>query len=220
MDRNDIIRKIEETKVVSIIRGVSPEEAVKVAKALYEGGVEMVEVTFNQSSGANFSDTAEAIRDIKAEMGDRMVVGAGTVITEEQLMIAKNAGAQFIVSPDTNENIIKKTVLLGMVSLPGAFTPTEVLAAHNAGADFVKLFPCIGDGAEYLKAIKAPYSHIKLLAVGGVNVDNVGDFITAGACGVGVGSCLVNKKWIAAGEFGKITEAAKALIKNIKQAEV
>ena len=219
MDRNEIIKKIEDTKVISIIRGIKAEDAVKAAKALYDGGVELVEVTFDQRSSENFFSTAEAIRDIKAEMGERMVVGAGTVLTEEQLLIAKNAGAQFIVSPDTNENIIKKTVEFDMVSLPGAFTPTEAIVAHNAGADFVKLFPCVGDAVQYLKALRAPCSHIKFLAVGGVSVDNVADFITAGACGVGVGSCLVNKKWVEIGEFSKITATAKQLIKNIKSAE-
>lgn len=216
MKRNEVLEKIKNTKIVAIIRGVEPEKCVKIAKALSLGGVGLVEVTFNQKDPKSFSDTAAAISAIKAEVGDKMAVGAGTVLTLKQLKIAKAAGAEFIVSPDTNESVIRKTVKLGMVSLPGAYSATEAVKAHNAGADYVKLFPCLDNAASYLKAIKAPLSHIKFLAVGGITADNAADFIKAGADGVGVGSSLVNKTYVENGEFDKLTELATRFVQNVK----
>lgn len=216
MERNEVLEKIEKTRIVAIIRGIAPEQCVSTARALYAGGVELVEVTFNQQKPDSFSGTAAAISAIKSEMGKKMAVGAGTVLTVEQLLIAKAAGAEFIVSPDTNEEVIRKTVELGMVSLPGAFSATEAVKAHNAGADYVKLFPCLDNAVSYLKAIRAPLSHIKFLAVGGVNVENAADFIKAGASGIGVGSSLVNKSYIENGEFDKITELAECFAKAVK----
>ena len=123
--------------------------------------------------------------------------------------MTKSAGGQFVISPDSNKEVIVSTAAGGMVSIPGALTPTEALFAHRCGADFVKLFP-VGDfGPGYVKAVHAPLNHIPLLAVGGVNEKNIGAFLNAGAVGVGVGGNLVNKQWIAAGEFEKITALAK-----------
>ncbi len=212
--REDVIKIIEKEKIISIIRGIAPEDAVKVAKALYDGGIKLVEVTFDQSNPDKFINTVNAIKAIKEFAGDKMCVGAGTVITKEQVDLAYSAGAQYIVSPDTDEEVIKRTVELGMVSLPGSYTPSEAKKAHNAGADFVKVFPC--SSASYIKAIKAPLSHIKFLAVGGVSVDNASEFIKAGAVGIGVGGNLVNKEWIKNGEFEKITKTAKQLVERIK----
>jgi len=132
------------------------------------------------------------------------------------LELAKNAGAQFIVSPDTNEKVIRATVEGGMVSMPGAMTATEVLTAYSYGADFVKLFPIGNLGSSYVKAISAPINHVRLLAVGGVNENNIKEFLDAGAVGAGVGGNLVNKKWIAAGEFDKITDLARTFIENMQ----
>ena len=211
--RSDVIKQIEENKIIAIMRGVETDVAVRVAEALYKGGIKFVEITFNQSDKNSFKDTANAIKAIKKAMEGKMCVGAGTVITEEQLLIARDAGAEYIISPDTDEDIIKKTVELGLVSIPGAYTPTEVKKAYNAGADFVKLFPC--SSASYLKALKAPLSHIKFLAVGGVGINNAKEYMQAGASGIGVGSLLINKDWINAGEFDKITETATALVKEL-----
>ena len=143
-----------------------------------------------------------------------MIFGAGTVTTLEMLELAKSAGAQFIVSPDTNEEVIKATVKNGMVSMPGAMTPTEILTAYRYGADFVKVFPTSNLGAAYIKAIRGPINHVRLLAVGGVNEKNIGEFIKAGACGAGVGGNLVNKEWIKAGKFDEITALSKEFVAN------
>ena len=215
--RQRIIQEILDQKIISIVRGVEPDKMVRIAEALYEGGVTLIEVTFNQKNPDSWQETADAIAAIKAAMGDKMFVGAGTVTSVELVDMAAKAGAGYIISPDTDPAVIARTKELGLVSLPGAFTPTEAKQAHNAGADFVKLFPCVGDAPAYLKALCAPLSHIKFLAVGGVNADNAADFIKAGALGVGVGSSLVNKKWADAGEFYKITEEAKRFVANISK---
>ncbi len=211
-----IIQNVLDKKIIAIIRGMDPEICVNLAEAFYRGGINMVEVTFNQAKPEEFYKTTEAIRAIREKFDGKIYVGAGTVISQEQLQLAADAGAQYIISPSVDVDIIKKTVELGLVSMPGAMTPTEIVTAYNAGADFVKVFP-IGDlGASYMKAVKAPLSHIPMLAVGGVNPDNVGEFIKAGAVGAGVGGNLTNKAWIAAGEYDKITEVAATLIKNAK----
>lgn len=213
--REQIIKKVEENKIVAIIRGLGADEAVRTARALSEGGIKLIEVTFDQSRPEAFSVTTESIGRIKAELPD-VSVGAGTVLSPEQVDLAIDAGAEFIISPDVDEDVIRHTVARGAVSMPGAYTATEIKRAHNAGADFVKIFPCLEGAAAYIKAVRAPLSHIKLLAVGGVNADNCASFLKAGAVGVGVGGSLVNKEYIKNGEFDKITELAKTFVKNLK----
>ena len=213
--REDVIKKTLEKKIVVIVRGVFGEDCVKLAQALYEGGIELLEVTFDQSKPEAFSRTTDTIRQLVKALGDKMIFGAGTVTSVELVHMAKEAGAQFIVSPDTNEQVIRATVEAGMVSMPGAMTPTEIVSAHSYGADFVKLFPIGNLGASYLKAVKAPLNHIKMLAVGNVTEKNIGEYIAAGADGAGVGGQLVNKEWIANGEFDKITALAKEFVENV-----
>lgn len=215
--RERIIQEILDKKIISIVRGVETEKILKIAEALYEGGVTLIEVTFNQKNPESWQETADAIAAIHANMGDKMFVGAGTVTSVELVEMAAKAGAGYIISPDTDPAVIRRTKELGLVSLPGAYTPTEAKLAHNSGADFVKLFPCVGDAPAYLKAVCAPMSHIKFLAVGGVNADNTADFLKAGAVGIGAGSCLVNKKWVDAGEYYKITEEARRFVANISK---
>jgi 2-dehydro-3-deoxyphosphogluconate aldolase/(4S)-4-hydroxy-2-oxoglutarate aldolase len=139
-----------------------------------------------------------------------MQVGAGTVLTAQQVDTARANGASFIVSPNTDADVIRRAVSLGMVSIPGALTPTEVVAAHNLGASFVKLFPGGDLGSGYLKAICAPISHIPILVVGGVNAENMQEFIKAGAAGFGIGSNIVDKKLIDSGAYTRLSELAKS----------
>lgn len=213
--REKIIKSIEENKLIAIIRGLSTETALKTAKALYSGGVKLIEVTFDQKCPEKFETTAESIRVIKAEI-PKIFIGAGTVLSPRQVDIADDAGAEFIISPDADEKVIGQTVKRGLVSIPGAYTATEIKKAHDSGADFVKIFPCLEGAAAYIKAIKAPLSHIKLLAVGGVNADNCALFLKAGAVGVGVGGSLINKDFVKNGEFDRITALAKTFIENLK----
>lgn len=214
--REQIIEKVLENKIIAIVRGVYGEACLNLAKALCEGGIKLLEVTFDQSKPEALNQTSDTVKLLVDELGDKMAFGAGTVTTVEMVELAKNAGAQFIVSPNTNEKVIRATVESGMVSMPGAMTPTEVLEAHEYGADFVKLFPIGNLGSSYVKAVSAPINHVRLLAVGGVNENNVKEFLDAGAVGAGVGGNLVNKKWIAAGDFDKITELARTFIKNME----
>lgn len=212
--REQIIQKVLDKKIVAIVRGVYGEDCVKLAQALYAGGIELLEVTFDQSKPELLERTSDTIRQLVESLGDKMFFGAGTVTSLRMLELAKNAGARFIVSPDTNEAVIRATVAADMVSMPGALTPTEIVTAHSYGADFVKLFPAGTQGTAYVKAVTAPLNHIRLLAVGGVNEKNIADFLAAGAVGAGVGGNLVNKTWIANGEFDKIIALAKEFTKN------
>lgn len=214
--REQIIQKVLDYKLIAIVRGVYGQDCLNLAKALYEGGIRLMEVTFDQSKPECLNQTSDTVRLLTEEMGDRMAFGAGTVTSLEMLELAQKAGAQFIVSPDTNEKVIRATIAGGMVSMPGAMTATEVLTAHSYGADFVKLFPIGNFGASYMKAICAPINHVRMLAVGGVNEKNIKDFLKAGAVGAGVGGNLVNKQWIAAGEFEKITALAREFTENLE----
>ena len=200
---------INANKVIAIMRGVAKEKAADAARALYEGGIKLVEVTFNQSSPTCIEDTADSIKSIIDAMGDKMCVGAGTVMTVEQVRAAVDAGAKYIISPNTDREVIEETKKLGVISMPGAFTPSEAVSAYKMGADYVKLFPAGLLGIPYIKAIKAPISHIPLMAVGGIDADNLGDFLATGINGVGVGSSLVNLKLINAGKWDELTELAK-----------
>ena len=184
--REQVIQAVLEHKVISIVRGMETEKILPVAHALYDGGIRLIEVTFNQKEPENFYKTADAIRAIREEMGDKMLVGAGTVTSPALVEMAAEAGAQYMISPDCDVDVIRRTRELGLVSMPGAYTATEAKQAHNAGADFVKLFPCIGNAPAYVKALCAPFNHIRFLAVGGVTADNAAAFLKAGAVGLGV----------------------------------
>ena len=216
--RETVIAGIEREKVIAIVRGAGAEACRKVADALYQGGIRLMEVTFDQKDPDSFPATAGAIAEIAKAYEGRMLVGAGTVTTPELVDLTAKAGGRYIISPDVNEAVIRRTRELGLVSLPGAMTPTEILTAHRAGADFVKVFPAGELGTGYLKAVRAPISHVKLLAVGGINERNAAAFLKAGAVGLGVGGNLANKEWIAAGDFDKITAAARMLLEAVQTA--
>ncbi len=204
----DIVSFIKENMIVAIARRVSPQRIVETAKALEKGGIRLLEITFDQSSPTCIEDTAASISAVKEALGERMCVGAGTVISEEQAVAAHNAGADFALAPDTNVSVIRTVKELGMVSVPGAFTPSEILTAWNAGADIVKLFPAGNLGLPYLKAIRGPISHVPLMAVGGVDENNAESFLRSGFCSCGIGSNLVRNDLINAGKYDEITALA------------
>lgn len=208
--REELIDLVLQSRVIAIVRGLDGGFE-PLAQAMYDGGIRAIEVTFNQKDPSQWGKTTGAIRAIKETMGDKMAVGAGTVTSVELVELAREAGAQFIVSPDTDPAVIRRTRELGMVSMPGALTPSEIKQAHEAGADFVKVFPAGTPGAGYIKAIRGPLNHIRMLAVGGVNEKNAAEYIQAGCVGVGVGGNLVNKEWIANGVYGKIEALAREL---------
>ena len=208
--RDAVIQKILDKKAIAIVRGYTPEEVLNLAKALYAGGVELLEVTFDQKSAEARQVTVETLKLLNQELGDKMCFGTGTVTTVEMVRKTHEAGGKFVISPDMDPEVIQATRELGLVSIPGALTPTEIKQAYKYGADFVKVFPVNFMGPAYIKAVAAPLSHIRMLAVGGVDGSNVQDYLAAGAVGAGVASCLFKKEWIKAGQWDKITEASKA----------
>lgn len=214
--KETIKKSIIENKLIAIVRGVEADACVHIAQALYNGGFRLMEVTYDQKHPESWQTTADAICAVATAFAGKMYIGAGTVTCTELVELTAKAGGAFVISPDVNEAVIHCTVDLGMVSIPGALTPTEAMTAHLCGADFVKLFPAGELGASYLKAIKAPLSHIDMLAVGGIDENNIEAFLAAGAVVAGIGGNLVNRQWVAAGEFEKITEKARALVAAVK----
>lgn len=200
--------------IIAIIRGFEPDVCLRLAEAYAKGGINMVEVTFNQKAPVTWKDTAAAIKSIKDHFAGAVKVGAGTVLTEEQLRICEDAGGEYMVTPNVNAALIRKCAADGLMAMPGAMTPTEAVEAYDAGATYVKLFPAGILGPDYVKAVKAPLSHIPFLAVGGIGPDNIGDFMKVGCVGAGVGGNLTNREWISDGEWDKITATAASLVLN------
>ena len=214
--REQVIRAVEENKIVAIVRGIAAEKLIPVAEAMYEGGIRLLEITYSANGAVSDEQTAENISILSKHFEGRMFIGAGTVITTKQVELTKEAGGKFIISPDTFVDVIKKTRELGLVSMPGALTPSEIQIANRAGADFVKLFPITSMGPSYVKAVKAPLTNVKLLAVGGVNLDNMKDYLNAGVCGFGIGSNITPKKCIEEGNFDEIVALSKKYVEIVR----
>ena len=214
--REQVISTIEKERIIVIVRGVKRENLIPLAEAMYVGGIRLLEITYSADGKISDEETADNIKMLAKHFNGRMFIGAGTVLTERQVELTKAAGGLFIISPDTNTNVIKKSRECNLVSMPGALTPTEIQTAHLAGADFVKLFPITSLGPEYVKAVKAPLSHIKLLAVGGVDLDNMNDYIKVGVSGFGLGSNIVDKKLIEKSDYDAITALAQKYVEALR----
>lgn len=214
--RDYVIEAILREKIIAIVRGVDAEKLIPAAEALYEGGIRLIEITYSANGAVSDENTALCIGNLARHFEGRMLVGAGTVITEKQVQLTKDVGGLFIISPNADARVIGKTRELGMVSIPGALTPTECMRAHDAGADFVKLFPVSTFGPGYVKAIRAPLSQIKFLAVGGIDENNMGDYLKAGVCGFGVGSNIVKNSMIDEGDFVGITALAEKYVQALR----
>jgi len=213
----EIVDFISHNKVIAICRRVYGRELINLAQALHDGGVRLMEVTFDQSDPENCKKTADAVKLLNQNFKD-MMIGVGTCLTMNQLHAAKEANAKYIISPNTNVEIIKETKRLGLVSIPGAFTPSEIVTADIAGADFVKLFPTRFAGLQYVKDIKGPLSHIKFIATAGITPDNFKDYLNLGFYGAGISSYLTSRKLLDEEDFETLTAHAKELvdIKNSK----
>lgn len=209
---------IEDSGLIVILRGVEIEKAVKIANALYEAGVKVVEVAFNPSEQNTIKTTTDIIKAIIDKMGDKLVVGAGTVISTEFVQAAYEAGAKFIFSPNTDIEVIKKTKELGLTSIPGALTPSEMMTAYNAGADLIKLFPITKNDVDYVKGIARPLSHIPYICVGGTNLETIECFIKAGAKGVGTGISILKQELIDNEDYDEIKRLASLHLQKIKEA--
>lgn len=215
--RNEIISGILSNKLIAIIRGVKKENLLDLACALYDGGIRFAELTF--SADNQFDDTyiAACIEILSKKFDGRLHIGAGTVLSTKQVSLAKDAGAKFIISPDTYTPVIEKTLQLGMVSIPGAMTPSEIQNAHRAGADLIKLFPASAFSLDYIKAVRAPLSHVPLLAVGGVNEHNIAKYLDAGIKGFGIGGNLVDNSLIEKGDFDAIRKKAEIYVSEVQK---
>lgn len=211
MSKEVVLSRIVGCGVVAVVRAPSGEKLVDVAQALVAGGVEAVEVTFTVP-GAH-----RVLEQVADRLGDKIVLGAGTVLDPETARTALLAGAQFIVSPTVNRKVIRLCRRYDKAVMPGALTPTEVLTAWEAGADIVKVFPSDFTGPSYLKVLHGPLPHVRLLPTGGVTLQTVADFIRAGACAVGVGGNLVEAKAVAAGDMARIESLARQFVDIIKK---
>ena len=210
MQKSEVIAKIREVGLVPVLRADSEEEALQIAYALEAGGVTILEVTMTVPGAV------DAIRRLASEAGDRILVGAGTVLDPETARACMLAGAQFIVSPSLNVRTIEMCRRYSVAVFPGGLTPTEVVTAWEAGADAVKVFPCSAmGGASYLKALKAPLPQIELIPTGGVSLATAADFLKAGALALGVGGDLVDNKAVRAGKPEVITENARKYLEIV-----
>ena len=212
MTKLEQMQQIEACGIVAIIRANSADELIEAAAAIHAGGVDVIEVTMTTPNAL------QVINDVSSTYGDKVLVGAGSVLDAETARAVMLSGADFVVSPVTKPDVIEICNRYGKVVIPGAFTPTEILMAWETGADYVKVFPSSSVGADYIKDVKAPLPQIPLVPTGGINAENAADFITAGATALGVGSALVNNQLIAAGEFVTLTERAERLVKEVQRA--
>ena len=207
MSSHEDLSRVLEGGIVAIIRAPSGDQLVNVARALHAGGIDVIEVTFT------VPNVLDIIRETKAALGDQVLLGAGTVLDAESARAALLAGAEFIVSPVVNPEAIQLCRRYDKICMPGAFTPTEVLQAWQAGAEVVKVFPADVGGPNYLKALHGPLPQIRLMPTGGVDLQTLPDFVKAGACAVGLGSALVEKEAVASGDMERIRKLATEYVR-------
>ena len=212
MSKQDDLNRVLQGGIVAIIRADSSELLVDVARTLCEAGIDVVEVTFTVPG------VLDIISAVRTELGNRVLLGAGTVLDAQTARAAILAGAEFIVAPTVNRDVIQLCNRYDKLVMPGALTPTEVLAAWEAGADIIKVFPADIGGPEYLKALHGPLPQIRLLPTGGVNLDTIEDFLNAGACAVGLGSALVEKQAVQDGDLDRIGSLARRYVELVRSA--
>ncbi|HTV03754.1 MAG TPA: bifunctional 4-hydroxy-2-oxoglutarate aldolase/2-dehydro-3-deoxy-phosphogluconate aldolase [Acidobacteriaceae bacterium] len=204
---------LERVGLIPVLRASSVETGHALVDAMMAGGVTVVEVTMTVPGAITL------LRELKQRHGEQLLLGSGTVTDAAQAEATIEAGAEFVVSPSLHPEVIAKTKALGKISIPGALTPTEVITAWRAGADYVKIFPCSAmGGASYLKALRAPFPDLKLIPTGGVTLQTAADFLKAGARALGVGADLVNAAAIAEGKPEVVTNAARAYLEAIRAA--
>jgi 2-dehydro-3-deoxyphosphogluconate aldolase/(4S)-4-hydroxy-2-oxoglutarate aldolase len=212
MGPSSTLRRILASGIVAIVRANESGRLVETAAALAEGGVSVVEITMTVPGAL------EIIRAVRQALSGRVVLGAGTVLDAETARLAIAAGAEFIVTPVLKLEVIRLCRRYGKPVLPGAFTPTEILTAWEAGADIVKLFPAEAGGPSYLKAVRAPLPQVRLMPTGGVDLDTAAAFLKAGACCLGVGSQLVSAQAVAQGDFAAIRDKARRFVEVVAKA--
>jgi 2-dehydro-3-deoxyphosphogluconate aldolase/(4S)-4-hydroxy-2-oxoglutarate aldolase len=211
MAKTDDLSRVLRSGIVAVIRAKSGDLLVDVAEALLAGGVDVMEVTFTVPGAV------KVLERVAEKLGSRVLLGAGTVLDTETARIALLAGAEFVVSPATNVEVISMCRRYDKLVMPGAFTPTEVVTAWEAGADIVKVFPSDVAGPAYLKALRGPLPHIRLMPTGGVNLETAGEFLRAGACALGIGGSLVEPKAVDSGDMKRIEQLARQYVDIVRR---
>lgn len=211
-EKENRLKVIEDSGIIAVIRAQNADEAVKIARAVCEGGIVPIEITLT------VPDAFAVMEEVRRSLGQRILLGAGTVLDAEGARRAIRAGAEFLVSPMLNPDMIRLCRKNGKVAIPGAFTPTEIVTAWKGGADIVKIFPASVGGPELIKDLRGPFPQIKFLPTGGVTLDNAGQFIKAGAVAVAVGGNIIDKKAVSLGKFDVITENSRKFLEAVKNA--
>lgn len=214
MTKEEVLRIILDTKVIAVIRMADANKLAKVVAAIQEGGVKAIEITMT-TPGA-----LEVIQIMSKDKIPGVVIGAGTVLDPETAASVIHAGADFVVSPILNQKMVRLCNRYGTLVAPGALTPTEIMKAWERGADIVKIFPATSLGPRYFKDIKGPLPQVRLMPTGGVNLENASEFIKNGACCVGIGSALLDKKVIQARDWASLIEISAKLIELVRNAKV
>jgi 2-dehydro-3-deoxyphosphogluconate aldolase/(4S)-4-hydroxy-2-oxoglutarate aldolase len=213
MNKNEVLTRIIDSGVVAVIRLKDTNRILKLIEAVRSGGVKSIEITMTVPGAVDI------IRQLSRAVPADVLIGAGTVLDEETVGKVIEAGAAFVVGPILNLGVVRLCVKRGIAVMPGCYTPTEILTGWNAGADIVKVFPATSLGPKYFKDLRGPFPDIRLMPTGGVTIDNVGEWIVAGACAVGVGSDLLDKKAIEEEKYEVLTERAARMVQNFKAAK-
>ncbi len=212
MNKNDVLDKVRQLGLLAVIRGPSPELTVKMVEALVAGGVLGIEITYSTPNAE------EVVRTLAAKFGSSIVLGMGTLTKPEQALLAKEAGASFLVSPICAADLINSMVASGLLTMAGALTPTEVFQAYSLGADVIKIFPGSLGGPAYIKALKGPFPYIPMMPTGGVNAGNVGEWFKTGIVAVGAGSELCPPQLAKEGKFDEISQRASEFVQVVNAA--
>src|SRR5947199_10391437 len=211
MSKETQLRQVLDSGIVAVVRSPDSQQLVEAARALADGGVTVVEITMT------VPDALDVVRQVRRSLGDRVLLGAGTILDPETARAALLAGAEYLVAPTLNLDVIRLCQRYDKLVMPEAFTPTEVLAAWEAGADIVKVFPADVVGPAFFKAMRGPLPQIRLMPTGGVDLNTAGDFLQAGACWLGVGGQLIEPKAVAERDFDRIRDLARQYVNIVKQ---
>jgi 2-dehydro-3-deoxyphosphogluconate aldolase/(4S)-4-hydroxy-2-oxoglutarate aldolase len=212
MSKEAQLQQVLDCGIVAVVRSPDSQKLVDTARALADGGVNVVEITMS------VPDALDVVRQVRQALGDRLLLGAGTILDAESCRVAILAGAEYIVAPTLNLDVIRQCRRYNKLVMPGALTPTEILAAWEAGADIVKVFPADVVGPSFFKALRGPLPQIRLMPTGGVDLTTAAAFLKAGACCLGVGGQLVEPRAVAEGNFDRIRELAKQYVAVVRQA--
>lgn len=212
MSKDLILGEILKRKAVAVIRAKEPDKLKKIIESIAAGGVTVAEITMT------VPNAIQLIEKMTNEVDKNIILGVGSVLNKQVAEDAIKAGAKYVVSPILKKEIIETAHKFNVPAMPGCFTPTEIQTAYEYGADIIKVFPADVVGMAFFKAILAPMPHLKLMPTGGVSLTNAGDWIKAGACAVGLGTALLDKKAIESGDYNKLTENAKSIMNSINSA--